>query len=388
MRRLLLTVCAVALIDTMLYAVLTPLLPEMVRELHLGKGVAGLLVAAFAIGSFTGALPAGVVSTRLGSKVAVVLGMTLLAVASLVFAAVGSLAGLMAARFVQGLSSALSWSGAIGWLLSAAPQQRRGHLLGVALGAGIFGAVFGPVLGSVAALTSREAVFVGVAALAGATALWSLRLDYQRVREPSRSPLPRALRTPTFLAGLGMMILPAFLIGVLLVLGPLHLSRGGWGAAAVGAVWLTTAVLQSSISPVLGQMSDERGPRAPILLLLTVGIWLAVALAIVRPPFLYAVLLVATSTTYGGLYAPAFALIAQGAEEAGLPQGVAFAVMNAAWALGAIVGPAAGGAIAQTTGDRIPLLISAGICAMTVAGLRALPRRTADQVRGLGRRRW
>jgi MFS family permease len=284
--------------------------------------------------------------------------MTLLSIASLVFAMAGSLEGLLAARFVQGLSSAMSWSGALGWLLSAAPRQHRGHLLGVALGAGIFGAVFGPVLGSVAALTSREVVFIGVAALAGVTALWSLSIHYKRPRESSSGALPRALRTTTFLAGLAMMVLPAVLIGIVLVLGPLHLAHYGWGAAAIGGVWLVTAVIQSSISPVLGQMSDRRGPQAPI-----------------RLPLPYAVLLVALSTTYGGLYSPAFALIAKGAEEARLNQGVAFAVMNMAWALGAVVGPAAGGAIAQTEGDRIPLLISAGICAVAAVGLLARSRR-------------
>ena len=374
-RRLLLTVCAVALMDTMLYAVLTPLLPQMVRELHVGEGTAGLLVAAFAVGSFTGALPAGLVSAHLGSKAAVILGMTLLSIASLVFAMAGSLEGLLAARFVQGLSSAMSWSGALGWLLSAAPRQHRGHLLGVALGAGIFGAVFGPVLGSVAALTSREVVFIGVAALAGVTALWSLSIHYKRPRESSSGALSRALRTTTFLAGLAMMVLPAVLIGVVLVLGPLHLAHYGWGAAAIGGVWLVTAVIQSSISPVLGQMSDRRGPQAPILALLTLAICLAVALATIRLPLPYAVLLVALSTTYGGLYSPAFALIAKGAEEARFNQGVAFAVMNMAWALGAVVGPAAGGAIAQTEGDRIPLLISAGICAVAAVGLLARSRR-------------
>ena len=47
MRRLLVTVCAVVLVDMMLYSVLTPLLPEIVDDLDLDKGSAGLLVAAY-----------------------------------------------------------------------------------------------------------------------------------------------------------------------------------------------------------------------------------------------------------------------------------------------------------------------------------------------------
>ena len=366
--------CAVAIVDTMLYAVLTPLLPEITNDLDLGKSAAGFLVAAYALGALCGVVPAGLVTIRLGAKVAVILGMTLLAGASLVFASAESLNALIAARFLQGVSSAISWTGGIAWLLSAAPRERRGQLLGIALGAGIFGAVFGPVLGSLAALTSRAAVFMGVAALAAATALWSLRLEYAHVRTPAPGSLKRAGRNSTFLAGLGMMVVPAFLIGTILVLGPLHLSSRGWGAAAIGAVWLVTAVIQSSISPVLGRLSDQRGAMSPVVLLLAAGIPLSTVLALVGQPMVYAVLLVAAACAYGGLYAPAFALIAHGAEDSGLPQGIAFAAMNAAWAVGAVLGPSAGGAVAQATGDRVPLLLSASLCAVTLIYAAKRPR--------------
>jgi len=42
---------------------------------------------------------------------------------------------------------------------------------------------------------------------------------------------------------------------------------------------------------------------------------------------------------------------------------MAFGSMNAAWATGALLGPAAAGAIADATGDAIPFLIAAALCA-------------------------
>jgi MFS family permease len=44
--------------------------------------------------------------------------------------------------------------------------------------------------------------------------------------------------------------------------------------------------------------------------------------------------------------------------------------MNAAWAVGAMVGPAAGGAIAGATGDWIPFLLAAAVsaCALVAVG--------------------
>jgi MFS family permease len=76
------------------------------------------------------------------------------------------------------------------------------------------------------------------------------------------------------------------------------------------------------------------------------------------------------------LFTPAFALIAEGAERSGLPQGMAFGLMNAAWAGGALIGPAAGGAVAAASGDVVPFLVCAGFCATALAGARRARRRT------------
>ena len=80
-------------------------------------------------------------------------------------------------------------------------------------------------------------------------------------------------------------------------------------------------------------------------------------------PLFYAPLIVLAAIAYGVLFTPAFALIADGAENAGLAQGMAFGLMSAAWATGAVAGPAAGGAIANATGDWIPFVLGAALCA-------------------------
>jgi MFS family permease len=87
-------------------------------------------------------------------------------------------------------------------------------------------------------------------------------------------------------------------------------------------------------------------------------------------PLVYVPLVVAAAAAYGLLFTPAFALIADGAEHAGLAQGMAFGMMNAAWALGAMVGPAAGGAIAGATGDSVPFVLAAAACVAALLTVR------------------
>ena len=44
--------------------------------------------------------------------------------------------------------------------------------------------------------------------------------------------------------------------------------------------------------------------------------------------------------------------------------------MNAAWAVGNAIGPAAGGGLAELTSDAAPYLVCAGLCAFSAVMLR------------------
>ncbi len=376
MRRLLLLVCGLVWVDTLLYSALTPLLPHFVHQFHLSKAGAGVLVAAYAAGALVGGLPGGAAAARLGARRAVLVGLTLMGLASLGFAFAHGFWPLAGARFLQGVGSGFTWAGAFAWLLAATPGERRGEVIGTAMGAAVFGALLGPAVGAAAALLGRDVVFTALAGLAVVFAVWTLRIDPIPPDEPSLAAMRRALRDSLFVGGLLLMALPSFLFGVLSTLAPLHLSAAGWGAAAIGAVWLVGAALETGVSPAVGRMLDRRGVLLPIQLALTTAVPISVALALGPRPLVYVPLIVLGGAAYGALFTPAFALIAEGAERTGLPQGMAFGLMNAAWAMGALVGPAAGGAVAAATGDIVPFLVSAGFCAAALAVVRRAQHRT------------
>jgi MFS family permease len=172
------------------------------------------------------------------------------------------------------------------------------------------------------------------------------------------------------------MALPSLLWGVLSTLAPLRLADAGWGATAIGAAWLVGAGFETVLSPIAGRVLDRRGVVLPVQTALVVGAAVSVGLAFSPRPLAYVPLLVVAGGAYGVLFTPAFALIAEGAERSGLPQGMAFGLMNAAWASGALVGPAAGGALAAASGDVVPFLVSAGMCAAALAAVRRARHRT------------
>jgi MFS family permease len=367
-RRLFLLVCVLVFVDTMLYAALAPLLPHLAHS----KSRAGILVAAYAAGALIGGLPGGWASVRIGARKAVLLGLAGMGVASLAFAFADSFWGLFAARLVQGIGSGFTWAGAFAWLLAAAPRGRRGELIGSAMGAAVFGALFGPVVGAAAALLGRESVFAALASLAVVLAAWTLRIaDAPEEEQPSAAAVARAVTNRTFAAGLALMALASLLIGVLGTLAPLHLSRAGWGAAAIGGLWLASAALETAEAPLIGRLIDRRGLLLPIRAGLVASGVLATLLIFDLRPLAYGPLVGLAGSAFGALFTPAFVLIAEGAEQARLAQGMAFGVMNAAWALGAVIGPAAAGGIAGATGDWTAYLLAALACLASLAFARS-----------------
>jgi MFS family permease len=370
MRRLLVFVSVVVAVDTLFFTALTPLIPHFAHKYGLSKAGAGVFISTYAAGTLIGAIPAGLTTTRLGPKRTVLTGLVLMTVASLGFALAGNVWALEASRLFQGIGSSFSWSGGLAWVIATAPRERRGTLLGTAMGAAVFGALLGPVLGALAGVVGTRAAFLGVTVVGGVLAAWAVTLPgAAREHQPLRAGL-RALREPSLLGGLWLILLPALLFGVLVVLVPLELNSHGWGTIAIGALFVVTTAVETVLNPLLGRLTDRHGWMQPVREALVGSIVVSVALAWATQPALIAALVVASGIAYGAFYTPGLALISHGAEVAGVAQGLAFGVMNACWGVGALIGPAAGGALAGAAGDSVPYLILAGICLATLLATR------------------
>ena len=367
MRRLLALVSAIIFVDALLFTALTPLVPAYAEEFDLSKTGAGLLVGAYGAGALLGGIPGGIGAARYGPKRAVVAGLVLLSISSFGFALADTALALGSARFVQGVASTATWAGALAWISVAAPRERRGEVIGTAFGVAIFGAILGPVFGGIAELVSIELAFaiVGVLTLAfaGLASLGEPGLP----ESASFAGLGRAFRDQRFLGGLWLNMLPAMLFGLLIVLTPLALDDAGWGTFEIAAVFFGAGLVEVVLNPVLGRYTDRVGRLLPVRAALVASTVVALGLAASSTAALIAALVCAASISFGSLYTPGMSLTSHRAESAGLAQGLAFGVMNTAWALGELVGPTVGGAIAESAGDAVPYAVGACLCALTLA---------------------
>lgn len=355
MRRLLILASTMVFFDVAFYAAIAPLLPDYVNDFGLNKAEAGILAAAYAAGTLLSSLPAGFVATRFGPRRTVIVGLLLLGASSLVFGLGQEIALLDAARFAQGVSGALIWSGALTWLITTAPPEHRGSVIGTALGTAVAGALVGPIVGALAAEVGTGPVFGAVLGLAIMLAALAARLP--EAGPPQRQPLREVaatIVTRPILTATAFVAVPSLMFGAVEVLVPLRINDLGGGHVVIAAGFIAGAGLEAALAPLAGRYSDRAGRRTPFVI--GTGICACAMLGIGAAQALGPVLgaLILGSLGAGVCFAPALTTLSETADLSGLQQGFAAGLSNMAWAAGQTVGALAGGGVASATGYAIP----------------------------------
>lgn len=367
MRKLLILASAMIFFDVAFFAAIAPLLPEYVDELGLTEAEAGILSASYAAGTLLGSLPAGFVASRVGPRRTVIVGLLVLGFASVVFGFGNQIVLLDAARFTQGIAGALIWAGALTWLITSAPEERRGSIIGTALGTAVGGALLGPVLGAAAGEIGTEIVFSSVLLVTIGLSLAAARLPETKVPEhQSLGEVARTLVSRPIVAAAVFVGVPSVMFGAIEVLVPLRIDELGGGHLVIALGFVAGAALEATLAPLSGRMSDRVGRRLPYMLGLSICAVAMVVIGLV--PLLGEVLagLILTSLGAGLCFAPALTLISDVAEASSLHQGFAAGVSNMAWASGQVIGGIGGGVVAGITGNAAPSLAIALLLALTV----------------------
>lgn len=357
MRRLLLLASAMVFFDVVFFSAIAPLLPDYVADLGLSKAQAGVLSASYAAGTLLFSLPAGLLAAHAGPRRTVIGGLLLLGVASVAFGFAHEFLLLDLARFTQGAAGALIWSGALTWLVTTAPPEHRGSVIGTALGTAVAGALFGPALGALAAEVGTELVFSSVLGVAIVLAFVASRLP--EAEAPDRQDLREVVETifsrPIVLAT-AFVAIPSVMFGAVEVLVPLQIDDLGGGHALIAGGFIAGAALEAVLAPIAGRYSDRIGRRLPFMVGLSICAVAMGTVAIGQSMGIVMTGLILTSLGGGICFTPALTMLSEVAESSRLHQGFAAGLSNMAWAAGQVAGGLAGGAAASVAGNAAPSL--------------------------------
>jgi MFS family permease len=268
------------LFESSMYSAVTPVLPHYQHLLHASKPAIGVLAAGYAAGLIPGSLMAGWLATRVGVRRTTVFGLLAFAAAVLPFGFGTQIVTLDALRFVQGMACGFIWGGGLAWVISVAPRQRRGEIIGTVFAGAIFGTLLGPVLGTLAVAGGTKLVFSLVAAASVALAVWGARFpDPPAAEATTRTPLKALVTNRRIMLGAWLIVLEACTVGATGTLLPLRLSRFGASGVAIGVIFLLTALISTFLATPFGRLVDRRGAR----ILLTCGLTTTAVLLAVLP---------------------------------------------------------------------------------------------------------
>jgi EmrB/QacA subfamily drug resistance transporter len=311
----------------------------------------------------------GAAGDRFGRRRVLLWGTVLFAVASLMCALAPNLGLLLAARFLQGVGSAMLMPNSLAILGQTFTDEGKGRAVGIWAAASAIGGALGPVLGGwFIDLGSWRAIFLinpPIAAIAIVLALRYIPRDHPERREPldvtgavlvtaglglltwvltiagasgrpsgitgfvavgaagllflfvmaeirrgDRALVPMTLFSTPTVVGLNLVTLLLYgALGALVVLVPYVLIEAlQYSAAQAAAAMLPLPIVMAAISPLAGSLAERVGPRMPIAVgSIAVGVGMLLTLR------------VRASTDYWTGLLPAFVVLALGLSAAVAP---------------------------------------------------------------------
>lgn len=366
-----------AVIAFMGIGLVDPILLSIAEGLNATPSQVTLLFSSYLAVQVVAMLITSTASARFGAKRTVIVGLTLIVVATLLCALAGSITELVALRAVWGLGNAFFIATALSVIVGAATGGQAGAILlyEAALGLGLS---VGPLLGALLGSISWRGPFFGTALLmACALVLCAafLRKDAHEKRPRIRvlDPL-RALRHGGLLrTSIGSAFYTAAFFTVL-AWSPFVLE---WGAVAIGLIFfgwgLCVAVAGVVLAPRLAARLGERA--ATVVSVFGYGVLLLVMAVPAKPVLVVGIIL---SGLVSGLLNTLFTGTAMSVSDA--PRPVASAGYNFCRWLGGAAAATLVGHVAGWIGfAESPFLVAAVLCVLA-GGLLSVgdPRQQAD----------
>ncbi|CAN5515642.1 MFS transporter [soil metagenome] len=264
---------SVTLIAIMGNSLIAPVVPDLLRDLEVGDGGAGFVIAVIALPGVIVAPLIGLMADRLGRRAVLVPCLVIFGVAGVAVAAAPNFEILLAGRFLQGIGAAGLINLAVVIIGDHWEGERRTQLIGRNAAMLTVGLASFPLLSGVIAEFTSWRLALLPQAFGLIVALWAWRI-LDPVRPPSAGTIRQQLeglgtvmKRPSIIAVLisGLVVFLLIFVVFLATL-PLHLEREfGIGSGGRGLILSIPAITASLVAFNLGRISSAIGRRTVLV---------------------------------------------------------------------------------------------------------------------------
>jgi MFS family permease len=361
------TLCALA-IGRLAYGLLVP---AMRAELGFSVAQAGNLGTASSLGYLAMVIPAGLIATRRGPRLSILIGLLLLVLACLAMGFVGSYAGCLLAMVLMGFGTALLYTPLIALLVGWYPN-RRGTVIGVAnSGIGIGMLAIGLGIPRLIEAQGNGGFRLAWMLFAGFAALVLLAVGW-RVRNPPvgggatvkdsaqrkhdreqvwRNPGIRAIALVYGALGIGYIVQSVFMYSYAL--------DSGVDPVRAGLMASTMGFLSIFAGSIWGSVSDYAGRAVTLMLCFAITCVITLLPVALPTDTGFAVHFAVSGLVLGGLFTVILAATSERVAPALVP--VAVSLVTVVFAIGQLLGPAAAGWVIEATGRFSIAFIGSGL---------------------------
>ena len=352
-------------LDAAGYSVIVPVAPEIADATGAGPAVIGLLVASFPVGMVAGFWLAGRAVERYGVRPLLVCSLLVIAIGAFGFVLSDATAIYFAARLVMGLGSAGLWIGVTFDTLERWPGQEYVCMSRI-FAAYSIGGLVGPALGAVGGTAGPFAIYLTLVLVAIPLVLW---MEQPATRRPFSSDRS-ALGSRGFWLASSAVLFAYLVLGLMEGVLPLHLAER-LTQAEIGALYVGLSLIVATSAAAAG----SQRPRSMVfgsVFLAVAGISIAGAVAQV-PLWMLALTLAALGVGIGST--GSLGLLVEAVDVKRIV--TAMVVWSQIGIAGYLVGPLAGGLIAEQLGYAATGVVAAGFGLALLAALGSSPARPA-----------
>ncbi|RNI22769.1 MFS transporter [Flexivirga caeni] len=356
------------------YGVVAPALPEFAASFGVDLTAASAIVSAFAVMRLVFAPTSGRLVTRFGERPMYLLGVFIVALSTLAAALAQTYWQLMLFRGLGGVGSVMFSVAALGLLIRISPPAIRGRVSGLYSSSFVLGSITGPVLGGALVGFGLRVPFVVYAVtLFAAITVVHLQLRHSTLGQLDGStkvavmPLPSALRIGAYRSAVATAAIFGWVYAMRVSLVPLYFARVLHQHVGIAGLALATYACGDVIAMMpAGRLSDRIGRRPLIVAGMTI-----LALATLTLAFTHSVAIAFASTLIGGIgtgmVSPSQQAVLADVMYGHGRGGPVLVTYQMSQDLGTVIGPVAGGFLAQEWGFPTAFTVTALLAAVAAA---------------------
>ncbi|KAF9364437.1 hypothetical protein BGX34_001537 [Mortierella sp. NVP85] len=383
-----LTILLALFTDMVTYGIIIPIMPSIISGMHGDPTMTGVLVAVYAAGIMSASPVFGILSDKMASRrLPMILGLTGMFTATIIFMFAKVYWLLIIARFFQGVSGGAVWTLGLALMTDSFPANEMGIQMGKSLIGHTMGLLGGPPIGGLLhdAFGARAPFFFCLAFAALVIFMLTILIEERadevleirryenelrerdiangiEVKEAVQTSFWKLITTPRMIAAVGVTTLEAFDLSSLEPTLPYYLrARFNMTEGQIGLVFIAFT-MPTIISPLAGWVSDRYGAKYLCTTAVAICGCFMLVLSIEGKP-LWGIILtligigLSTSSFIAPILGEISAVVRRTGDKAAYAR--AFAIFNIAFSFGMLIGPILAGYIYEKHGFRINCITTA-----------------------------